>query len=91
MFKTRGDDMLEGLGVTLEHIRKCTIKCLAGLVACFCKAMVGRACKWVTWLLGMGGVLPVLVSSEILGIKPGLDVFVYLLGFLGETGLKAPH
>ena len=72
----RGYDTPKGRGVTLKHVRKGTMKCLVGLVACFSEATVGGACKWVAWPCGMGGVLPVLASSETLGIKPGLDVFL---------------
>ena len=70
----------KSLGVTLGHVRKGKMKCLAGLVACFNKATVGGGCKWVAWPLSMGGVLPMLASSRILGIKPGLDVFGLFIG-----------
>ena len=86
IFRPRDDDMPKSLGVVLDHIWKGTIKCLAGFVACVSEATVGRGCKWVAWPLGIGGVLPMLVSSEILGIKPALAVFGAFVGVFGCVG-----
>ena len=85
-FRPRGDDAPKGLGVTLEHIREGTMKCLVGLVACFSEATVGRRCKWVAWPLGVCCALPVLMCSETLGVEPGLDTFLVLVGVAGYTG-----
>ena len=85
-FRPRGDDAPKGLRFALEHVREGTMKCLAGLVACFSEATVGGGCKWVAWPLGMGGVLPVLAGSETLGIKPGLDFFGVFVGIIRCAG-----
>ena len=76
VFCPRGDDTPEGLGITLEHIRKGTIKCLVGFVTCFSEAIVGRGCKWVAWPLGMGSVLLVFASRETLAIHSLIDWLV---------------
>ena len=90
MFRPMGDDAPKGLGVMLEHVREGTMKCLAGLVACFREATVAEDVSgWhspLVWVLYFQ-------CSKTLGIKPGLEVFgMFIHSFIHQhysnTSLK---
>ena len=70
----------------LKHIWEGVVESLASFIACFGECTVGRGCKWVAWPIGVCCALPVLMYSEALGVKPGLDTLIVLVGVAGSAG-----
>ena len=62
------------------------MKNLARFMAWLDECTVSRGCKWVAWPLVICYMLPVLMCSEALGVKPRFDTFLMLVGVAGYTG-----
>ena len=86
MFGPGSDEAPKVPRIMLEHVWEGAVESLASIIASFGKFTVSRRCKWVTWPLGVCCALPVLTCSEALGVKPGLDTFLVLIGVAGFTG-----
>ena len=70
----------------LKHVWEGVVESLASIIASFGECTVSRGCKWVAWPLRICHALPVLTYSEALGVEPGLDTLLVLVGVAGCTG-----
>ena len=72
--------------IMLVHVWEGAVESLASIIASFGKCTVSKRCKWVAWTLGLCCALLVLMCSEALGVEPGLDTLLVLVGVAGCTG-----
>ena len=80
MFGPRSNEATEDPRIMLKHVWEAVEESLASFIAYFGECAVGRGCKWVVWPLILCCTLPVLTCSEALGVKPGLDTLIVLVG-----------